>query len=296
MTENRNIPAVKYSILFLMLLILILCCEKEENKDNTPALPDTPSNDTIPIPEPQDTLCLEGVFYDLDCYDDSVLTAWGIGTTEDYYISNEREYSWYIDQALTGEDSQNNCGPSCVTMAALWYYPTYSLTAADARDMYPLGGGWWYTNNITDFLDFFSIPYELFEFEDDEQIEANIEDGNIIILCVSTSQIRYNPNRSERVDRFYEYVGGHFLVVKGVRSIDGNVFLEVYDPNTWYKLYNDSTPKGKNRHYRATDISNAVTKWWDYLIVVYPNKRSLKNADSAYNRVDPDKIPHAWGK
>lgn len=282
------------SLVVIALITTVICCE--QNKETDSDIPDTHHEDTSSVPDPPDTLCPGGIFYDSDCFSDSVLTAWGMGSTELGYVSNDREYIWYIDQANTGPDSYNNCGPSSAAMAANWYDQYMSVTAEDARNMYPLDGGWWYTNNVIDFLGFNAVSVDVFPFTDTQQITDMIKDGNIIILCLTTALIRRNTNPDQRIDKFYSYADGHFLVVKGVRHVDATTYFEVYDPNNWHVVYNDNSEKGKNRHYRAEDIAEAVSNWWEYLIVVSPQGSYSKRADITYKKVDASKIKHARGR
>ena len=283
-------------LLFLSLIISLFCCENDKGKENEPDLPDKENTDTNTVAELIDTICPDGILYDSDCYNDSVLAIWGMGDEELYYSGNDREYEWYIDQANTGAASENNCGPCCAAMATSWYDKNLAVTAEEARNMIPNDGGWWYTNNIIDFLNHYSVPNTIYAFSDCQQLIDFISDGNIIILCLTTALIRYNDESDERIDRFYGYADGHFLIVKGVRDVDTDTYFEVYDPNNWNALYDDNTEKGKNRHYRATDISNAISEWWKYLIVIYPDAGKSKSTESIYKKIVPSEIAHAWGR
>lgn len=91
-------------------------------------------------------------------YEEPTLAAWGLGSPLHTYAHSDRAYEWFIDQADTGPDAGNNCGPSSVTMAIKWYDPSFSQTAEDARNTYPEGHGWWYTSDIINYLNLYSIP------------------------------------------------------------------------------------------------------------------------------------------
>ncbi|MCP4346012.1 MAG: hypothetical protein GY795_10865 [Desulfobacterales bacterium] len=247
------------------------------------------------ISELRQNICAKGFWYDWLCYPSEFLPDWGLGNTEQEYYHNDRNYDWYIDQADTGTHSNDNCGPSSVTMAAKWYDKTFDKTTEDARAMYRPEGGWWYTTDIINYLNHYSIQNKTSLFENSEQLAEIIKQGCIIILCLDTSYIRQNYSSEERVDRFYFYSGGHFLIVKGSRKIDNELFFEVYDPNNWHKTYDDDTEKGENRHYRAEDIYQAVSEWWNYFIAVYPATGG-GDTDKWLHEVDPDKTGHMWGK
>ncbi len=94
------------------------------------------------------------------CYyrEEPFLADWGLGAPQFGYAHLDRAYEWYIDQADTGSSSENNCGPSSVTMALKWYDQAFSKTAEDARKTYPRDGGWWYTSDIINYLRLYLVP------------------------------------------------------------------------------------------------------------------------------------------
>jgi len=231
-------------------------------------------------------------------YEAPSLSAWGLGTTQNTYVHMDRRYEWYIDQAHTGTNSNANCGPSSVTMALKWRDQSFSKTAEDARNTYPMGGGWWWTSNIFDYLYLNSAPFTTSVFTGTAQLKGVLNESNLVILCLNTKYLTQNDASEERTGRFYDYADGHFLVVKGYRVVDDQVFFEVYDPNNWNDFYMDATPKGRNRHLSATDLEKAVREWWEYLIVVHQpgGGSSLAKASAWLKPVDPARIPHQWGR
>ena len=80
--------------------------------------------------------------------------------------------------------------------------------------------------------------------------------------------------------------------------IGSALFFELYDPYTWHLAYANGTPKGRNRHYPAADLSKAIAKWWNYLIVIPPpgtgGAKALKLNDGLVP-VDPAGVKPAWG-
>jgi len=67
--------------------------------------------------------------------------------------------------------------------------------------------------------------------------------------------IRFNTAGSnERVDKYYEEGFDHFIILKGYKQVDNELFFEVYDPWGLGETYADGTPKGENRYYRYEDI------------------------------------------
>ncbi|WP_234117679.1 cysteine peptidase family C39 domain-containing protein [Clostridium hydrogenum] len=236
----------------------------------------------------------------------STLKSWGLGTLESEYVSNNKPYSWYIDQGNTGTYSNNNCGPSSTTMALKWYYPNFSKTAEDARNTYLENGGWWKTSDVTNYLSLNNANYSVVNNTGESLLKYNLQQGNILILCVDTSYLNYNSNQKQRVGRFYDYEGGHFIVVKGYIVVDGKTYFETYDPNNWDETYSDGQPKGKDRYYASQQLMNAMSNWWNYAIVVDSNSGSMLNIsnimsnDLTQNKIstklNPNKIKIAYGK
>jgi hypothetical protein len=239
----------------------------------------------------------DAVWYDWDYYpSDPTLALWGLGSAQEGYAHNDRARDWYIDQADTGAYSNDNCGPSSVTMAIKWHHDSFTGTAEQARQTYRPTGGWWYTSDIVNYLNLKSVPNLTSAFTGGEQLAGLVGSGRICILCLSTAYLAQNAQTAERVGRFYGYAGGHFLVVKGARRVSGALFLEAYDPNNWHAHYADQTPKGRNRHYAADQISSAVANWWNYVIVIPPpGGGGSALADPWLRPVDPARIPDMPG-
>jgi hypothetical protein len=231
-------------------------------------------------------------------YQTPILSTWGLGAPQNGYAHADRAYEWYIDQADTGACADNNCGPSSVTMAIKWFEPGFSRTAADARDTYPEGGGWWYTSDIINYLNLYSVPNTTSAFTGTNQLVGILSQSNLVILCISTAYLTPDYTPEHRVGRFYSYAGGHFLVAKGWRVADSALFFEVYDPNNWHAAYADGTPKGRNRHLAASDLASAIANWWNYLIVLPAPGGGGGGAGQAswLVPVDPRRIVHMWGR
>jgi hypothetical protein len=230
-------------------------------------------------------------------YEAPFLNTWGLGTIQNSYAHTDRVYDWYIDQADTGADANANCGPSSVTMGIKWYQQSFTNTAEYARNTYPEGGGWWWTYDIVNYLNLYSIPNTTSYFTGTNQLMGLLNQSNLVILCISTAYLTQDYTSEHRVGRFYSYASGHFIVVKGYRVVDGNLFFEVYDPNNWHEVYADDTPKGRNRHLLAGDLANAITNWWNYLIVIAPPTGGQARAAISewLKPVDPNQIAPGWG-
>jgi hypothetical protein len=185
-------------------------------------------------------------------------------------------------------------------MAAMWSDGTFGFTSEDARAAYRPDGGWWYTDDIDDYLNDHAIPHYFIGLGYNalstwDIVTQELDAGNICILCLDMYYIRATQNRQWRVDKFYSTNGkdwGHFIVAKGYKLVDGKRYFEVYDPFSWDKTYEDGTFKGKDRYYRNVDIYKATSVWWNHTIVVMA-KGSKSAAKDALN---PASIPHQRGR
>ncbi len=189
------------------------------------------------------------------------------------YVGNNKAYDWYIDQADTGEYSNNNCGPSSAVMALKWLDPEFPHTAEEARKQYPAYGGWWNTTIISRYFDAHDVAYN-FVFLDGNDLEEAVRtlagiiaEENIAILCIDMNYVSKAKSATTRVGRFYDYADGHFLVVKGYVKADEKIYFEVYDPNSWGRSYPNGEPLGKDRYYLAEELIRAAVNWYQFAIV-----------------------------
>ncbi|MBD7912251.1 MULTISPECIES: C39 family peptidase [Clostridium] len=232
--------------------------------------------------------------------------SWGLGKYQTEYVSNNKPYDWYIDQGNTGAYSDSNCGPSSTTMALKWVNGNFNRTAEDARNTYRSSGGWWYTDDVTNYLNLYNSRYSVKDLgktipQGEVVLKDQLKQGNIAILCIDTSYLPYNSLSERRVGKFYSYSGGHFIVVKGYRVVDGKTYFEVYDPNNWNEHYRDGQEKGKDRYYLSKDLMNAEINWWNYAIVVQPQNSRLSSSLNMVrslkrDQVDITKIKSAYGR
>lgn len=185
-------------------------------------------------------------------------------------IHLDREYEWYIDQANTGYCSDNNCGPSVAVMAEKWLHPDSKSTAEAARKAFPENDDWWSVTTIVSYLAEKGVTVIQDLYFNSNDLRKHIDAGAIVICCIDTTFLPFTPSNKEGVGRFYDFAGGHFLIVKGYVEIGEELFWETYDPNNWNMTNEDGTPMGKNRRYAAKDLEKAIKKWWNGLLVVYP--------------------------
>lgn len=194
---------------------------------------------------------------------------WGLGKVVEEYVTNDRSYSWYIDQGNTGRHSGNNCGPASVTMAARWYHENTRVTAEKARRRNRPFGGWWYANDIEESLSRMKVRHHKVTLENQDTILALLRSGHILIVNNTMGGIPYNSNQVERTNRFYSFDSGHFFIVKGFVRVDGKVYFEVYDPNSWDMRYRDGHLMGQNRYYEGEALVKSILNWYPELVVIH---------------------------
>lgn len=224
----------------------------------------------------------------------STVRAYGLGKNLTEEISNDVPHDWYYDQANTGAHAAVNCGPTSVTMAAKWFNESFSRTPQEARDTYHSSGGWWYTNDIISYLDKYGINNYTVALDNISVVSHEIDNGNIVILCLDMYYVKYLNDPGYHIDKFYvtnETGWGHFIVVKGYKNVDGRIFYEAYDPYSMDLTYPDGGLKGKDRYYVSSDLDHATNVWWDYAIVV-----TKSESNDGRKKVEPGSIIHMAGK
>ncbi|WP_316827572.1 C39 family peptidase [Pedobacter miscanthi] len=205
---------------------------------------------------------------------------YGLGKSVIASKSIEKTFKWYFDQAGTGQFSAINCGPTVATMAVKWSDSTFIKTPEDARNTYRATGGWWYTDDIVNYLNKYGINSAYTALPDNYQtIKKYIDQNYIVILCLDNYYIRYNTSATEHVDKYYRVnaaASGHFIIVKGYKQVDNQFYFEVYDPWSYGASYTlGNQLKGENRYYRSDDLETATNVWWDYAIIVAPKGKSV---------------------
>ncbi len=192
---------------------------------------------------------------------------WGLGQQLIAYHSLDRDYPWYVDQGTTGIHSNDNCGPSVVSMAIKWYHQKSELSADWARLYKRPWGGWWYAKDIMAILEKFEVPYDQISVSKISHLVTLLQNGRLLITCNTMGQIPRGDVDS-RINRFYDFDSGHFLVIKGYVQVDETLYFQVLDPNNWSSFNNDGTPKGRDRYYEAKALLNAIQVWYPYVIAI----------------------------
>ncbi len=218
---------------------------------------------------------------------------YGLGTNMEAKHCNDVNYNWYLDQMNSGTYASINCGPTSVTMAIKWVNKSFNKTPEDARNTYRSTGGWWYTTDIINYLNIYSINNFTIDLGQVDSLQNQINSGNIVILCLDMYYIRNQEKDKWHVDKFYSASNkgwGHFIVIKGYKKVDNEVYYQTYDPYSMGVKYNNDTLKGLDRYYRSEDLDSAVVNWWKYAIIVSQNNLKVSNYG-----VDVNKITHKWG-
>lgn len=179
-------------------------------------------------------------------------------------VSNDRPYYWYMDQANTGTYRDGNCGPTSAAMVMKWLNRYSAITGESAREEYPMDGGWWSTNTLEEFFTKYRVNYQNLYYSRPDVIKNAIDRGSIVVVCMEMGYIprNYRPDSSNK-DRFYDFAGGHFLIIKGYTIENDRLYFEVYDPNNWGMTYSSNGQEmGKDRLYYSYDVDRAIKNWW----------------------------------
>jgi hypothetical protein len=238
--------------------------------------------------------------YQVEAANNDYSFPWGLGHFITHTASENRSYNWYIDQSTSGGFASVNCGPASVTMAIKWADSSFAKTALDARMAYESSGGWWSTNDIDNYLDDNHITHAIVGLSEKADstgivLTRQLDHHQVIILCLDMNPVRNAPtDPAMRVDKFYTTTPGwgHFIVLKGYKIVDGELFFEAYDPYSFGQLNSDQTLKGMNRYYRSEDLAEACRIWWKFAFVIAQKGENI-NVDAANRKLNPLHVPVA---
>jgi hypothetical protein len=182
-------------------------------------------------------------------------------------------------------------------MAIKWADPGFTKTALDARMTYEMSGGWWYTNDVDSYLSDNQITHAIIALSDRADSTASIMkqqlmNQQVIILCLDMDQVRASTESTYRTDKFYATTPswGHFIVLKGYKIVDGELFFEAYDPYSFGLKNNDNTLKGMNRYYRFEDLATACFTWWNYAFII-AKKGTTLSLDAINRKLNAAHVP-----
>lgn len=192
----------------------------------------------------------------------------GLGKLVLKEISNNKNFDWYIDQFNTGKYNYENCGPSAAAMAVKWSSNGDRGDAEEARSRYKSRGGWWSILDIEAYLNDEKISYREEYFIDKITMVNALNKGKILVLCIDPRFIMISNNKDEKTGLFYPPSSGHFILVKGYKVVDDNLFFECYDPASFDSRYENGELKGKDRYYLANEVILSMTVHWNGMLVI----------------------------
>jgi hypothetical protein len=202
-------------------------------------------------------------------------TSLGLGNFIQQTARNDCSYPWYLDQGYTGPYTYSNCGPTCVTMACKWADSAFTKTPEDARSAYRPEGGDWYADDITFYLRDNNIPNSTLALPATaegtmETFKRQVDLHQILILLLDMNLVRYQSDSRSHADKFYytDSTDGHFVIIKGYKEVDNEMYFEVYDPGSMGRAYDNWELKGKDRYYRSEDLFEATKAWWPKVFII----------------------------
>ncbi len=237
---------------------------------------------------------------------ESLIADYGLGNTLHAAANVDKGYTFYFDQYGSGTHQYLNCGPTVTTMTIKWGYPSFAGTPEQARSAIHPNGGWWYTNDIANYLvqNGVNITYaDLKDISDREYADRLIDiidKGYLATLCLDMFYVVKDADEDKRTNKFYTTNAkdwGHFVLVKGYKVVDGTVWLEVHDPYSIGKRYDsDNQYKGENRYYEAVELKKATDIWWPYTIAAISGIVPVLGLRSALTPSQARTIVHQRGR
>ena len=161
-------------------------------------------------------------------------------------------------------------------MACKWADSAFTKTPEDARNAYRPEGGDWYADDITFYLRDNQIPNSTLTLPATTEgtmqvLKRQVDLHQVLILLLDMNAVRYTSDiRFSHADRFYitDSVNGHFIVIKGYKQVDDEMYFEVYDPGSLSKAYDDGSLMGKDRYYRYEDLFEATKTYWPKAFII----------------------------
>ncbi len=213
--------------------------------------------------------CSKPKYKDLD-------SSWGMGTKVTKSVSNDKSYEWYVDQFATGRNAEKNCGPSVIEMAAKWQDEESILTVEDIVNKYIpdenmyIGVG---TYELLTWLENYNVRCKVLPDVNQDSLIDEIDKGNIVIVGLDFKYIEYNPNNKERVGSYFSSIDpsrsiSHYVIAKGYKIVDEQLYFETYDPASLNMTYDDGQLIGKNRHYKSDEFIEATNMYFPDVIII----------------------------
>ncbi|MDR3051069.1 MAG: C39 family peptidase [Oscillospiraceae bacterium] len=176
---------------------------------------------------------------------------------ETQVVDNGISAPWYVAQDKSGPYSAANCMPAVTAMALRWLGLDAHATAQSVRNLYPLDGAAWYSQQVEDVLNAYGASYAIKGPVTAQSLKRALDAGRILIALLN------------------EGAGGHSVVIKGYRQEGEGLWFIVYDPASPVA---DAfgRPVGEDREIEAGALTWAMrAHWWFYFEVTGPAVRPL---------------------
>ncbi|MEG2289702.1 MAG: C39 family peptidase [Clostridium sp.] len=194
--------------------------------------------------------------------------SWGMGTKVTEAVSNDRDYYWYVDQWTTGKFGYINCGPTSIEMVAKWQNKDSDIKAEVLRDKYVPEVRGVSTYELYNWATDYDIKVRWLNVINQESLKDEINKGNLVIVGLYLGDITYNPNKKERVGKYFDVDYPHYVIVKGYKVVDEKLYFETYDAYSSEQRYDDSEFVGMNRYYLAEEFIKSANAYWSEGLVV----------------------------
>ena len=187
-----------------------------------------------------------------------------------FYVSNNKDYNWYIDQTRTGKYSIDNCVPACTAMILKFLDPNSKDSAESLRNEYIVDGKGWIPDIMLDALKKRNIKYIKYNFKRDYASETAIrryvKNGYIAMFISDMTKINGIDNNKSTIGKRHNNpdVKRHTFIVKGYKYINNELYFEVYDPDSGDIKYKNGQFTGQNRYYKSSEVMNSVV--WPHIL------------------------------
>lgn len=198
-----------------------------------------------------------------------MLNNWGLGKVETEYVSNDRDYTWYLGDKNKEPYLTENYSIVAAAMAAKWYDRSIDLDVRDIREEYKPEGGRLSTLEVFKILEDYNVNSEMVNGVSIDSFKKHLKDGAILLVTLNMEKVEHNRMLEERVGNFYKGYSDEMLLIKGYRIVDENLFFEIYDPNIGHhQKFKNHSYKAVDRYYDNNELMNAIEE--NQFIVVYP--------------------------
>ena len=179
-------------------------------------------------------------------------------------VSNNKDYEWYMDQSSTGKYHSDNCVPTCTAMILKFLDSNSKDTGESLRNEYVVDGKGWIPDIMLDALKKRNIKYVAYNFKrgymSDMPIRKYIKDGYIGMFFSDMTKIAGFNRNTPKLGKSHNdpKVVRHTFIVKGYKYINNELYFEVYDPDSANLRDKSGQLIGKNRYYKASEVTNSV--------------------------------------